>query len=172
MSQAPKFRTLWPLPGGSGQYLRTTAAILHRASASTSADAVLDWFVATYSLDSLKTARSYLRVLHVLGLLEAVGLSVYVTSDGRRFLESGDVDILRRALIERISGVDDLLKILARRPLRLGPLTAAMSEAGYPWRTPSQVRYRLRWLEEVGLIARHGKARPEYRLTNEARMSQ
>lgn len=165
MTQATKYRTLWPLPGGTGQYLATATAILGRAASSTSAEALLDWFLNEFELDSRRTAQSYIRVLHALGLIELVGLSVYVTTDGQRFLETGDVDIVRRALTVRISGVDDVLELLGRRPLRIGALTAAMKEAGYDWSTDSQVRYRLRWLEEVGLVSRHGKARPEYRLT-------
>jgi hypothetical protein len=63
-----------------------------------------------------------------------------------------------------VDGVSEVIQLLRRQPMRIGRLHERMQADGYRWSTLGQVRYRLRWLEEVGAVTRFGTVRPEYRL--------
>jgi hypothetical protein len=166
MADTPKqARSLWPLPGGAGQYLASLGTILHMVAETTDTDAVLDQIVATFErAQSRKTARSYLHVVADLGFVILDGPVVRLTTSGRKYLQTGDTALVREALLERVDGTAELLRLIEQQPRRIGLLHERMQESGYSWSTLSQVRYRLRWLEEVGAVTRHGTARPEYRL--------
>jgi hypothetical protein len=158
-------RSLWPLPGGTGQYLASLDAILHMVDETTDTDTVLGQIVATFErAQSRKTARSYLHVVADLGFVNLDGPVVRLTASGRKYLRTGDVALVRKALLDRVDGIAELLRLIGQRPRRIGLLHERMQANGYNWTTLSQVRYRLRWLEEVGEVTRHGRARPEYRL--------
>lgn len=158
-------RSLWPLPGGTGQYLASLSTILHLVAETTDTDTVLDQIVANFDrARSHKTARSYLRVVDSLGLARLDGPVVRLTPLGREYLRTRDPAIVRAALLDRVEGTAELLSLLRQQPARIGLLHQRMRANGYQWRTLSQVRYRLRWLEEVGAVTRHGRARPEYRV--------
>lgn len=166
MVSGDKFRTLWPLPGGVGNYLTTLEWIVAQVAAVGRTEEVAARIVDRYDVGSLKTATSYLRVVHALGLIEISGQSVYLTRRGRTFLDAPSPAIVEEVLNARIAGCTDITAELARRPRRIGPLTELMREQGHSWSTNTQVRYRLRWLEEVGAVERQGTTRPEYRVTD------
>ncbi len=163
-SRRDKARTLWPLPGGSGGYLRALNCMLEIVTVATDTDDAVARIVDIFHLTSLKTARSYLAVVSTLGFVEVVGPSLYLTAEGRKQRDNPEPLRVRRALVGRVAGCSELLKVLRRRPLRMAAVAEQMSNAGFKWSTHSQVRYRLRWLEEVGAVERYGQGRPEYRL--------
>jgi hypothetical protein len=158
-------RSLWPLPGGTGQYLTSLRVILYMVARTTDTSDVVDQMVAEFDrTTSHKAARSYLHVVADLGFVDLDGPVVRLTASGRKYLETGDVAIVRKALLNRVDGVSEILRLLGHRPMRIGLVHERMKEEGYRWTTASQVRYRLRWLEEIGAVTRYGAARPEYRL--------
>lgn len=166
MGRGDKFQTLWPLPGGAGNYLSALEWIVRQVADDDRTEDIVDRMVTHYGLASHKTAASYLRVPHVLGVIEIVGNSVYLTAVGKEFLATPAATIIETGLVTRISGCTDITAELARRPRRLGPLAELMRERGHSWSTNSQVRYRLRWLEEVGVVGRKGTTRPEYHVVD------
>ncbi|WP_338857834.1 hypothetical protein WDY80_23870 (plasmid) [Gordonia hongkongensis] len=161
-----KFQTLWPLPGGVGNYLFALEWIVGQVAGVERTESVVDQMVAHYSLASRKAAVSYLRVAHTLGLIEIVGSSVYLTPVGKAYIASPCPKLVEESLVSRVSGCADITAELALRPRRLGPLAELMRERGHRWSTNSQVRYRLRWLEEVGVVGRRGTSRPEYHMVD------
>lgn len=165
MSTRGQIRTLWPLPGGAGQYLCTLHWILTAAQDAITTDDLSAALVARFGLKGERTGISYLRVVHGLGLLDIVGQSIYQTVQGRQYLETHDAAVVRHALFTRIDGCTAIVELLEERPLKIGRIRDLMSEHGYGyWQTDSQLRYRLRWLEEVGVVCRGRGTRPEYEL--------
>lgn len=164
MGDAPKARTLWPLPGGRGSYLATLRRILRMVQRTTDTERVIDELVAEYNLDSRKAARSYLRVVHTLGFIEVVGNSVYLTRLGSAELKDPDVVRVRRALLTRVAGTREVLTALRSRPLRISHVRERLRDAGFDWAAETQVRYRLQWLEEVGEVECLAARWAEYRI--------
>lgn len=138
--------------------------VLRTSTTEEAVDAVLGSFGG---VSSGKSARSYLHVAATLGLLHLDGPFCEVTPDGNAFLRDREPGRIRGLLIERVAGVEELLELLKTRPQRLGVLHAEMRRLGFTWVRNTQVRYRLRWLEEVGLVRREGKGRPVYRLADD-----
>jgi len=89
------------------------------------------------------------------------------TDIGDSFVRTGRHEIVLAQLIARIAAVEEIIDVLRTTPLRIGLLQQELLESGLiSWRTDKQVRYRLRWLEELGVLRREGKARPVYSLTS------
>lgn len=158
-----KHRTLWPVPGGRGKFLKTLKLFLGLAEGDPSVDSFVTQIVRRCrGVSSRKAAMSYMRVPINLGLLSIWRGQVSLTDDGQDFLSSGDVQIVRDALFEQIAGVSELYQIVVKHPARLGILTEYLRAEGYVWAGASQVRYRLHWLAEVGVLGTRGGGRPEY----------
>lgn len=165
MASHPRIsRTLWPLPGGTGSYLTSLSLILQLVAESTDADAAVAALVERFDqVSSPKASRTYLHVVADLGLIELDGYHVDVTETGIEYLKTRDPQLVERSLLDRIEGVTDIIDMLRARPRRIGLLHSELKQRGFAsWTTDKQIRYRLRWLEEVGLVGKRGKARPEY----------
>jgi hypothetical protein len=156
------------MPGGTGGYLHAAARMLTMVAATSDTEAVVGQIVENFGLRSRKAARSYLQVLNTLGFVDVLGSGVHLTGAGQDQLAGVQPAQFRLALLQRIAGCEEVLAVLRRRPQRMSGLLEQMQDAGFDWSTDSQVRYRLRWLEEVGEVERHGVARPLYRLRQPA----
>lgn len=161
---ARRHRALWPLPGSATVYGETIVVLLRMAEDSPSVPTYCrrleDRFprVAT-------TASGYLKSLTNVGLVECKERDVRLTSAGRRVLR-GNRTVLAQLLLDRVAGVGDLMTSLNEKPMRIGHLHARLQERGFAWRTQSQVRYRLRWMEVAGMVERVTLSRyPQYALT-------
>lgn len=162
-------RSMWPLPGSSNEYLSTLRGLLRSArdqpSVRVYADRLRKSFPGVHG-----TADNYIEVLAVVGLIEKRDGRVNLSHEGSRFLRSQQPErVLAELLCTRIDGVGDLLDLLADRPQRVGELHPALADRGFTWRTQSQVRYRLRWLETAGLVERRPARYPLYGLTPRGR---
>jgi hypothetical protein len=163
-----KARTLWPLPGGSGAYLRSLRLLLVEADKNRTADEMTSFIIRKFpNVTSRKAAKSYFYVTTVLGLTSLTGGRTRLTERGRSFVETKSSDVVLNAVIDNVAGVDEIIEFLSEEPRRIGLLLTAMNSVGYEWRTDSQLRYRLQWLEECGAIEKLGRGRPIYVLTDE-----
>lgn len=96
---------------------------------------------------SISTARGYVNVLVTLGLVEVSGRhTVRPTADGLRFRRSGDRGVLRKALVRRVYGIDEILQELAAGPTTYPNLIRKLAERDVSWNNPMAVRYRVWWL--------------------------
>lgn len=165
-----KAQSIWPLPGGTGHLLEALGTFLDlavsRPTVEDYVDSVIDEFPG---VTSAKAARSYMRVVIDLGFAETSAGRIQLTPAGVRFRRSRSPKLVRDALLERIAGIDDLIDELTTSPTRIGLLLPRMQERGYSWQTTSQVRYRLRWLEEVDVVHQEGRARPIYSIVRPKR---
>lgn len=164
MSQINRSRSIWPLPGGRGNYLKTMLWILEKVRPAMQTEELLDIVIKHFKLSSRNTAYSYLRVIHDLGLLEVKPTRVDKTPKGQDYLETQDREIVTDALFNRISGTQEVIQILSKSPMSIGRLFEEMKKLGYDnWKTKTQLRYRLHWLQEVGIVEKVGSnTRPTY----------
>ena len=105
------------------------------------------------SVRSGTTLRGYAAVPVTLGLVErSGGRDLALTSSGKRFARSGDLRILREALVSRVLGVRELLEEVAKGPTTCPQLTERLADRGIWWNHPMAVRYRVWWLVSAGAI--------------------
>lgn len=158
-----RLTTFWPLPGGSGNYLKALSAFVDLAKGGVERERFIAGLMRRCpGVTSPKAANSYLRVAVNLGFLDCDGRMVTATSLGRTFRRTRNRTLVYEALVDRVAGVEELLRLLADEPTRIGILRERMAAEGYQWATASQIRYRLRWLEEAGAVKQEGLARPIY----------
>lgn len=125
--------------------------------------------MATFEdVDSTKTARSYLAVAATLGLATVTGPYCELTDAGEVFVATGDQAILREGLCTRVVGVTEIMQV-TRRPQTVGAITDSLRVQNIEWSGRAQIRHRLRWMVEAGLITRRGSTRPVFvAVTSEA----
>ena len=117
------------------------------------------WMIQRWdSVNSEKSARGYWQVPRSFGLLETTGEHIALTADGATYLETPNNGLLLALLRKSVAGFDELIAELEERPLSAdGGLTLLNSTLGVGWESDAQVRFRLGWLENLGLVEQsHG----------------
>lgn len=156
-----KVLSVWPLPGGGQVWKESLDAMLTFVAESgpTMREAIA-WMIERWDrVNSEKTARSYWQVPRSFGLLETVGEHIALTADGATYLASPAADLLLALLRKFVAGFDELLAELEKGPMTaevaLDMLTATL---GVTWESDAQVRFRLGWLENLGVVVQQGGA--------------
>ena len=168
---ATRVRTLWPLPGSRSNYGKTLSEMLKAAQGHPDRRTYLSRIrVVCPQVRSDKTLNGYASVPGKLGFTEVGSTTVALTAWGCAYLDGDSERVLQRALRERIFGVDEIMDVLQNEPMRIGLLHERLRDLGVDWKTSSQVRYRLQWMEQAGLVARKEDDRyARYHLTDLAR---
>jgi len=147
-------RNLWPLPGGAAAYaetLRSLLRVLGNGRRRNEFEAVVHEKLP--SVRSATTVRGYVSVLVTMGFAEILHGQLLPTADGKAFAKSGDLGLLRRALVTRVYGVRELIDTLAQQPMAYPELRAALGKQGVSWNNAMAVRYRVWWLVAAGAIS-------------------
>jgi hypothetical protein len=153
-----KSRTIWPLPGGSANYVASLLRAISLANDSPAIEEYLARFREAFpTVNSDAHARGYLRdVLQSLDVLETNAANrVSITASGVVLLEADDpIPVLLALLREKVSGVNELIGLLTENPKAIRHLLAGMQRLGFSWRSEWPVRFRLNWLRAVGAVQR------------------
>jgi hypothetical protein len=154
---AGMYRSLWPLPGGNQAYVLALEKLLPHATDQPMTGEFIARLQKEFpQVESTSTANGYLRVLVALGFVEIDGGQISLRPMGRNLAEQHDLELVRDALRDRIVGIKELLEELARGPRTMDQLQEVLATLGLAWETNSQLRWRLHWLESVGLVAAVG----------------
>jgi len=105
------------------------------------------------SLSSATTVRGYVSVLVTLGFADIAHGQLIPTPEGKAFSRTGDLGILRRALVERVYGIRELIESVAEQPMAYPELRERLEEKGVAWNNAMAVRYRVWWLVSAGAIS-------------------
>jgi restriction system protein len=154
-ARTDKVLSVWPLPGGGQVWKESLDAMLAFVAESgpTMREAIA-WMIQRWDrVNSEKVARGYWQVPRSFGLLETVGEHIALTADGATYLESPSDTLLLTMLRTSVAGFDELLAELEQRPLSADAgLSLLNSVLGVGWESDAQVRFRLGWLENVGVV--------------------
>lgn len=132
--------SLWPLPGGQGNYVQTMWRMLTFVSErEPTLDDFIDWMTGTFEkVNSRKTAKGYIEMVRLAGLVEPREDRLVLTSDAASYLASSDQEELYRTMCENIAGLEETLDQTRQAPSTLPELTAFLNTLlGTQWtRTP------------------------------------
>lgn len=165
-------RNLWPLPGGRHCYAQNLRQILRLSQdAVTIADLARLVHAEFEEVESEKTARGYAKVPIALRMLISHPSSaVALSPEGSEYLRTGDHAVVRKALVENITGVRSILLSLEADADDFRSVRACLREEGLHWSTPMPVRYRIWWLTSVGaIVATQAGRRHTLSLTSQGR---
>jgi len=154
-----KALSVWPLPGGKAAWKSTLDQMLqHVADAAPSVDEATSWLVGTFeSASSEKVARGYWQVARSFGLIEPSGEHLALTVDGAEYLDDPTAARLFQIIDSHTAGFSEIVSLLGEA----GSVTSQellrhlRTELGVAWETDAQVKFRMGWLENLGI------ARPE-----------
>ncbi len=147
---------LWPLPGGIHRYVESAVAMLEYVAAKPPRmDDMVRWIKTKFErAKSDKTIPSYINVLRTLGLIVVDGGRIELTLAGQQCLTENPRHVLTTQLRKRVAGVEEILSALESGPLTVGDVhMILLKELGVTWETPNQTKFRLLWMQNVGLIA-------------------
>lgn len=105
------------------------------------------------SVTSVTTVRGYVSVLVTLGLVELRNGELLPTEEGKAFAKTANLAILRRALIDHVYGVRELLEIVALEPMAYPELRKRLASRDIAWSNAMAVRYRIWWLVAAEAIS-------------------
>lgn len=151
--------SLWPLPGGQANYVQTMWTLLtFVAEAEPTLDELVDWILRTFpTVRTPKSARGYIDVPRLSGLIEPRGDRLVLTTGAATYLASSDAEDLYRAMASSIAGLEETLERVRDEPSDTSQVTQFLNETlGTAWETDAQATWRLRWLEGFGKIVRTG----------------
>ncbi len=155
-TESAKVMAIWPMPGGNGQWRVSLDAMLeHVRSAGPTLNEMKTWILDAFpSVNSLKTATGYIQsVLRALELVEFNGGSVVLTAEGSAYLDAASDARLAQILRRRIAGIDELEALCGESPRSAEELASAVpAMIGATWATPTQIKARLRWLDELHVL--------------------
>jgi hypothetical protein len=155
MVRSDKALSVWPLPGGGKVWKQSLDVMLRYVAESgpTVRDAI-DWMLRRFDrVNSEKVARGYWQVPRSFGLMETVGERLALTADGALYLDSPRREVLLRLLRESVAGFDELVAALDAGTLTTADgLTLLNQTLGVGWESDAQVKFRLGWLENLGVV--------------------
>jgi hypothetical protein len=149
--------SFWPLPGGWESYLETLSLILSKIRESRpTLDELANWAGNRFGSKPEWTRESLRVCILYTSLARMEGNSLYLTEEGRRFLEAKDGEIVLNCLCRNIWGIREMLLWLMERPMTSRELFEKFKELGARWKKDYQVGYRLLWLRALGVIDEEG----------------
>lgn len=149
--------SLWPLPGGQGNFVTTMSDLLaYVGDAEPTLDQFIEWMLSTFPrVNSRKTARSYIEMVRLAGLIEPRRDRLALTGDAASYLASADPDHLLQTMCENIAGLEETLERVRERPSTTAEIQTYLNELlGTTWTSEAQAGWRLQWLESFGRIER------------------
>jgi hypothetical protein len=120
----------------------------------------IKWLIDSFDrVSSEKVARGYWQVPRNFGLTETEGEQLAVTSDGAEYLSDPTAPRLYALAESNVVGFAELLVALQEHPRTPAELLAYLNGVlGTAWETEAQIRFRLGWLENLGLAEVDGEA--------------
>jgi hypothetical protein len=149
--------SLWPLPGGQENFVTTMSIVLrYVGDAEPTLDQFIQWMLSTFErVNSKKTAKSYIEMVRLAGLIEPRGDRLTLTADAATYLASNDPEDLLRTMCDNIAGLEETLERVRLTPSTPAEIETFLNELlGTSWSSQAQAGYRLQWLESFGKLGK------------------
>jgi len=154
-----KSRSIWPLPGGTTNYIQTLDKFLEFvATERKTKNTLINWFKETFeTVQSDKSASGYVLVPKSMGLIDSRNGEYFLTEDGKNYLKSKNVGELYNTISKNIFGIEEILELLktSNKPLVTDEILEYLNENyNAQWETFAQTNFRLKWLENLGKVVK------------------
>lgn len=154
---ANKNRSVWPLPGGTNSFVETLNLLLNKVRKSKSnREDLINWFIETFeNVNSLKTADGYLNVPKHMRLIDFSNGICHLTSDGKAYIESQDLELLFKIISANIIAFEEIHELLlnSAEPKTDQEILDFVNDSFQTdWSTLAQITFRLQWLMNIGKV--------------------
>lgn len=158
-----KYSSFWPLPGGTEKYVFTLIKILEYIIKNNPTKIqLIKWIIEEFpKVTTDKNAGGYVN-----SMLRHSGLLVFrdkisLSENGIIFMNSKDNKLLFKIFDENILGFNEILRLLGNKSYNMKELhndvVEALSEYNISWKTNAQPRWRINWLQSMGLVSVSGR---------------
>ncbi|MFC2174781.1 winged helix-turn-helix domain-containing protein [archaeon] len=154
-----KYRGLWPLPGGTKQYVDTLFSALRYVKRNKpKMKEFVKWFLKEYGkLKSPGVARSYIYLIKKLGFIKKEGKIYILTDLGKTAVKTRSYSFVFDVLDASFLGVRDLLQRVKGKSSSLEELNKFLkNKYGTGWKGTAQALWRTRWLISLGALEKKG----------------
>jgi len=154
--------TLWPLPGGRENYLKTVIEFLEFISKEPKTiDEAKQWFKDSFSsVNGVYRSGGYFNVIYKqIGLVTKDRKNIIIlTEEGEELLKTKDKERLYEIIDSNIVGFSNIIKILNHAPSTKQEIFSILQkEINSKWKKLNQVGNRLSWLISLNKIKREGR---------------
>jgi restriction endonuclease Mrr len=154
-----KRRGVWPMPGGTENYVAALRMAVQAIKAGASTKAKLaKWFLGAFEkVESQKTADGHAGVPIVLGMAVVENGELKLTAAGEKLLSGSGAEGLYESMCENVFGVVELMEFLQSEGTPVTPQQVLeffneTLETG--WKSLYQVSMRLSWLLGAGVLVK------------------
>ncbi|MBU2476697.1 restriction endonuclease [Candidatus Micrarchaeota archaeon] len=164
-----KNKSIWPLPGGTHNYVDTLNKFLEAVNGGINKKTKLvEWYKNNFeNVQSDKTAEGYIFVPKSMGLVDIRDGQYSLTEDGKKYLHSKDLNRLYEIISKNIFAFDEINEFLktSKEPKNEQELLDYLNEnLDAEWTSFAQTNFRLLWLINLKKIK---KIEGGYIITNQ-----
>ena len=156
-ADSEKCRSLWPLPGGTLNYVETLDKFLEEVkSGNNTKKGLTKWYISNFeNLEIEATTQGYIYVPKNMGLTTLINGNYQLTESGERYLKAKSKDVLYDIIANNIMAFDDVYKYIKSSSSEVNEeliLEYLKDNFDIKWTTFAQVTYRLLWLINLDKI--------------------
>jgi restriction endonuclease Mrr len=152
-----KYRGLWPLPGGTNNYIETLFQYLKAVQQGVNTrNKLIEWYLNHFdTVKSEKTANGYINVPQNMGLTVSENGKISLTEEAQKILHDQNHDLLYETISNNILAFDDIVEFMKTTEevqSQQSILEYLKENFDIEWSTFAQVNFRLIWLINLGKI--------------------
>lgn len=156
-ADSEKSRSLWPLPGGTLNYVETLDKFLEEVkSGNNTKKGLTKWYISNFeNVESEATTQGYIYVPKNMGLTTLINGNYQLTESGERYLKAKSKDVLYDIIANNIMAFDDVYEYIKSSSSEVNEeliLEYLKDNFDIKWTTFAQVTYRLLWLINLDKI--------------------
>jgi len=117
-------------------------------------DEMVDWVIKQHEkVNSKKAASGYIRALNTVGAVVFDGERIKLTPEAADFMEDQNVKKAQRMFLDSVAGAEEAYDFMKNGPKTVERINDHIKEAiKVSWESEAQTRWRLYWLESLGLV--------------------
>jgi HJR/Mrr/RecB family endonuclease len=157
MSTSDKKMSIWPLPGGIDSYVNTLNTFLEaiRDGTNNKSD-LINWYKNNFeNVQSDRTSEGYIFVPKSMGLIEIKDGIYYLTEEGKKYIETKDLNLLYDLISKNIFAFEEIFEFLKNsdEPKKESEIYEFLKEnLDVQWTTLAQTNFRILWLVNLNKI--------------------
>jgi HJR/Mrr/RecB family endonuclease len=157
MSSSDKKMSMWPLPGGNDNYIDTLNKFLKAIENGTNNKTdLINWYKNNFeNVQSDRTSEGYIFVPKSMGLIEIKEGIYYLTEEGKKYIETKDLNLLYNLISKNIFAFEEIYEFLksSNEPKKESEIYEFLKEnLDVQWTTLAQTNFRILWLVNLNKI--------------------
>jgi len=154
-----KNRSIWPLPGGTTNYIETLNRFLEQIiEGNNTKRGLINWYVSNFeNVVSENTTQGYINVPKSMGITKFENGKYSLTEEGKLYFENKSKEYLYEITNKNILAFGDIFEFIknSSSPVKEEQILEYLKENfDIDWKTFAQITFRVLWLINMGKISK------------------